>query len=99
MHTQVLVNESWSSAFGSPSEIGWSNSEVGENGNIYTVGHDQVGGRIQFLLSSHDSEGNLLWASSLETQPVRQLWHGYHIGRAREYLLCRGGGRPWHERL
>ncbi|MCO6492542.1 MAG: T9SS type A sorting domain-containing protein [Phaeodactylibacter sp.] len=24
MHTQVLVNESWSSAFGSPSEVGWS---------------------------------------------------------------------------
>lgn len=70
MHAQVIVNESWSSAFGSPSEVGWSSSEVGENGNIYTVGHEQAGNRIQFLLSSHDSDGNLLWASSLETSSL-----------------------------
>ncbi|MCB0594561.1 MAG: S8 family serine peptidase [Lewinellaceae bacterium] len=70
IHAQVIVNESWSSAFGSLPEIGWSVSEIGENGNIYTVGHEQAAGRVQFSLAGHDSEGNLLWASGLEASGI-----------------------------
>ncbi len=66
MQAQVLVNESWAAQFASPSGAGWSASAVGENGNIYTVGHSLSGGLPRLWLSCHGGDGSLLWSSSLD---------------------------------
>ncbi|MCB0570393.1 MAG: S8 family serine peptidase, partial [Phaeodactylibacter sp.] len=66
MQAQVLVNESWSTLFGTPSETGWSASRSGMGGNIYTVGHSLSGSLPQLWLSCHDEDGNLLWSSGLD---------------------------------
>ena len=66
MQAQVLVNESWSTQFATPSGAGWSASATGDNGNIYTIGHSLSSGLPQLWLSCHDEDGNLLWSSGLD---------------------------------
>ncbi len=84
MQAQVLVNESWSTQFATPSGAGWSASATGDNGNIYTIGHSLSSGLPQLWLSCHDEDGNLLWSSGLDASGLSSIFGAALLASASE---------------